>query len=139
MSSGLARLRAALTALGVVLAIAIVVFLLFAILGMSVGYVWGTIFTGGGDPATDPPEIEFETTLEDGSLVVTHDGGDTVDPADLELEIDGDDRGTWAQHGGSGTVAEGESITIDGVAAGDEFTIRWESGGESFVLHQETV
>ena len=138
MSSRLARLRAAGTALGVVIAIAVALFLVIAIAALSVGYVWGTVFTGN-DTGTDPPTVEFETTLEGETLTIEHAGGDTLDPAEVVITIDGTDRGTWAEYGGSGTVAEGSAIDVDGVESGDELEIRWVSGAEAGMLYQETI
>ena len=137
MSSTLARLRAAGTALGVVIAIAVALFLVIAIAALGVGYIWGTVFTNDNGP--DPPTVEFDTALEDGTLTIEHDGGDTLDPADVVITIDGTDRGTWAEYGGSGTVSEGSSIDVDGVESGDEIEIRWVSGAEAGTLYEGTA
>ncbi|WP_247728566.1 type IV pilin [Halovivax limisalsi] len=138
MSSRLARVRAALVAIGVVLAVAVVFTVFIVALGGGVGFVWGTIF-GGGGAGQAGPTIEFATTLEGDQLTIRHAGGNTVDPADVVLQVDGERRGTWADHGDSSTVAEGSSITLDGVASGDRLRITWGGGDEPFVLEETTV
>ena len=138
MSTRLARLRAGGTALGVVIAIAVVLFLAIAIAALTVGYVWGTVFVDDAS-GPDPPTVEFDTALEDETLTIEHAGGDTLDPAEVVITIDGTDRGTWAEYGGSGTVAEGSVIEVDAVETGDDLEIRWVSGAEAGILYEETI
>ncbi|WP_254862765.1 hypothetical protein [Halovivax gelatinilyticus] len=138
MSSRLARIRAAATALGVVLTIAFVVFSVIAIAGLTVGYVWGTVFSGG-DSGPETPTIEFETAYDDGEVLLTHAGGDEADPTNVVIEIDGTNRGTWADFGDEATVTEGESIVVDDVERGESLTIWWVSGLEPFVLEETTI
>lgn len=141
MSSRSARIRAALTAIGVVLGVALLLGLVVLALGTTVGFVGGILFGGDGGSTVQGPNVEIDARVEDQSAVVTHSGGESADPAELAFEVNGDDRGTWADHAGSDAdrVIEGDTVRIDGVAAGDELVVRWVGESGTKVLYDETL
>ncbi|AGB16051.1 hypothetical protein Halru_1441 [Halovivax ruber XH-70] len=141
MASRAAKMRAALTAIGVVLGITVLLVVVFFILAMGVNLV-GSVFVGGGDGGTtEAPDIEFETTLENESVVVRHAGGPTVNASTITFELNGDGRGTWKaqSQGEADQVSEGDTVRLDGVSTGDELAIRWTDGDSAELLSFETL
>src|SRR6056297_4287853 len=101
MSSTPARIRAALTAVGVVLVVAIIFVGLIVAAGSVVGFVWGTLFGAGDGTTAGPPTIDFETSSENESVILTHAGGEEVAATSLTIHVAENERGTWADHNGS--------------------------------------
>ncbi|MFC3959965.1 type IV pilin [Halovivax cerinus] len=141
MASRVAKVRAALTAIGVVFAAALVLGIVILVLGSLVGYVGGTVFGGGDGTGFQGPDAEFETTLANDSVDVRYVDAEPIDASGIVFEVDGESQGTWATYaaGDPSTIEEGDAVTIDGVAPGDELVVRWTDGEVSQVLHRETL
>ncbi|WP_290810294.1 hypothetical protein [Halovivax sp.] len=138
MSSRWGRVRAGATALTVVLSIAVVVFLVIAAIALTVGFVWGAVFGGGGTPVGEPPDAAFEVEDANGAVTITHAGGDAIDATDVVIEVDEVSHGQWADHGGD-EIDDGDSITIDDIEAGSDVRLQWVSEDGASVLHEEAV
>ena len=122
--------KSAVTAMSVVLVVAVVLFLLVATLLVGIGSIVGHVgnLAGSSGEAT---QTEFGMGAVDGEATLVHEGGADYPADELLVTVDEEERGTWADHDGAGeTVSEGDAITVDDVDDGDEVAIfRLDDGG----------
>ena len=141
MASRAAKVRAGLTAIGVVLGITFLIVVAFFVIAMGVNIV-GNALVGGDDTGTaEAPDIEFETTLENETVVVRHAGGPATDASAIAFALNGDDRGTWEDQSTNetGEIDDGDTVTLYGVTPDDELAIRWTDGESSELLVSTTL
>jgi len=127
--------RAVSPVIGVILMVAITVILAAVI---------GTFVLGLGDQVqqTSPnAQWDWEGTVSDGSVTLTHEGGDTVDRARLSVsgaitEDDLSDSGGNVDTGFPESVSAGDSVTFNSGLSADEVRLIWsaEGGGQSSTL-----
>ncbi|WP_276271656.1 type IV pilin [Haloarcula litorea] len=110
-------------------------------LAVIVAAVVGSFVLGVGDASSETtPRVQFEVTTGEGTVTITHAGGDSVDADRLVLSVNEERRGTWGElsDGGAG-VEVGDSVELDGVAAGDTVRVRWIGDASEAVLFRTTV
>lgn len=139
MSDRVSRARAAFTSLLVVFVVAVGFMLLVAALILGIGSALGILF-GGEGTLDEGPDATFDVVVAGNDVTITHEDGDAIAADELFVFVDREPRGTWADRDGTDdTVEPGDSITVEGVGAGDEVRLEWVGEDRSRLLLSETV